>query len=123
VVLRPTYKMKKFNTDDIHLHKIIRIINSIQVNNSRLNKESILRDNINNILFKDILYFIYNPYIITGLSDKKINKKVKISISFKIESITDLIKYFEINNTGTDADIANVQNYLNSKSENVKDLF
>ena len=67
---------------------------------------------------QDILYlldFIYNPYITTGISDKKlgkvIDKTVPRFIAFSLKEVLEYIKYY---NTGTDACIATVQDYRDS---------
>ena len=69
---------------------------------------------------KDILYlldFIYNPYITTGISDKKVNKKfdkgTKTNADWKnpyeLPSFKSLLEYLKVNNTGRDFDILTVQ--------------
>ena len=67
---------------------------------------------------KDILYlldFIYNPYITTGISDKKLGKVIDKTtprfIAFSLKEVLEYIKYY---NTGTDACIATVQDYRDS---------
>ena len=43
-------------------------------------KKEFIKSNKTDILFRDTLYFLLNPYIVTNISKAKINKKVK---SFK----------------------------------------
>ena len=54
---------------------VIKIFKELQ-NSSGKRLQEIINENKNNSLFRDVLFFLYNPYIITGLSTKKINKKV-----------------------------------------------
>ena len=56
------------------MKEIIEIFNQLVSTSGRNDKELILKKNKDNKLFKEILNFVYNPYILTGLSDKKINK-------------------------------------------------
>ena len=67
---------------------------------------------------QDILYlldFIYNPYITTGISDKKLGKVIdKTSPRFIAFSLKEVLEYIKYYNTGTDACIATVQDYRDS---------
>ena len=95
----------------------IEICNLLQSTNSKKDKEQILRDNVNNDEFKSIMQFIFDPYTVTGLSNKKINKTVNVNVSNKLDSIFDVMNYLKIHNTGTDEDIANIQYFLNRQDK------
>ena len=95
------------------MKEIKMIIEEIQSTNSRIDKERILTENKSNGLLKDVLNFIVNPYILTGLNTKKINKKVNCTITKEIEDIYTMMNYLQNNNTGTDQVIVNVQYFLN----------
>lgn len=66
---------------------------------------------------KYLLDFIYNPYITTGISDKKVNKKFDMSTKtnadwenpYELSSFKSLLEYLKTNNTGRDYDILTVQ--------------
>ena len=57
----------------------------------------------------------------TGLSKKKINKKVQIYQN-TYSNIRDMFNYVRINNTGTDKDIGVVQGYISSLDEDMQDF-
>lgn len=99
------------------MKNIIKIIKELQSNSGRIDKENILEVNKGNELFKKVVKFVYNPYIVTGLSKKKINKKVKVAASVEFNSIEEVMEYLKLNNTGTDKDIANMQEWLNKQDD------
>jgi DNA ligase-1 len=72
------------------------------------------------------LQFVYSPFILTGLSDKKINKNVFNGVSKHFNNITEVMNYLEENNTGTDQVIANIQHFIRCNydlQELYKDIF
>ncbi|MCW6094602.1 hypothetical protein LAV60_15630 [Clostridium sporogenes] len=105
------------------MDSIFNILKQISSTNSRNEKEAILKVNKHNILLRDILYFVYNPYIITGLSKKKISKCVTESTKRDIKSIYDLLQYLIVNNTGRDIDISKVQYFIKSQPEYLTELY
>lgn len=100
--------------------EVKRIIDSIANTSSRNEKEDILSQHKDNILLREVLFFIYNPYIVTGLSDKKMKKKVTIR-GFNV--IDNLMEYLKVSNTGSDLDIASVQHYIRSQPEELQELY
>jgi DNA ligase-1 len=88
---------------------------------SKNGKEAILRDkkNVNDNNFLEVLKFVYNPFVVTGISTKKINKKVKVPTKANVEDlemfpdITKLMNYLKKKNTGTDYDLYVVHEFLN----------
>lgn len=95
------------------MKKVIEIIKELQSVSGRKDKESILESNKHNETLKNLLGFVYNPYILTGLSTKKIAKKLP-KIDEKPLDFADLLQYIAKNCTGRDIDIQVVQNFLNS---------
>lgn len=94
----------------------IEILKEISLTEGRYNKEEILEQNKDNKLLKTILHFVYNPYIITGLSDKKMSKKVnKVGPIVELNTLMGAIDYVFVNNTGRDIDINIIQEFINSQ--------
>lgn len=91
-------------------------VGEINQSNSRNYKLDILKKYRDNDIIKKYLFFIYNPYITTGISNKKIYKSLTKDYSDNnhIQSAFDLLDYITNNNTGTDADISVCQRYLSS---------
>lgn len=82
-------------------------------------KISVLEEYKNNEDIKYLLDFIYNPYITTGISDKKVNKKFDMGTKtnadwknpYELSSFKSLLEYLKVNNTGRDYDILTVQTW------------
>lgn len=99
------------------MKKVIEIIKELQNKAGRIDKENIIKENEENKLFIQVLKFVYDPYIVTGLSKKKIGKKVKVKSNIRLKSIEEVMNYLKSNNTGTDLDISNMQDWLNNQEE------
>lgn len=107
----------------IEQYKILEKIKNTSSNNE---KQAILEQNKNNELLKEILKFVYNPYFKTGLSSKKIKKKIaptEYRLLLQPEnSITYIFNYLKDHNTGTDQDIAHVQWYIRNYNEGCPEI-
>lgn len=106
------------------MKNVMKIINRLQ--ECKTNEAiKILRENKENEKLKYILDFVFNPFIVTGISDKKYNKKIKTqndSPMIKFSSFINLLEYIKANNTGKDEVLLNVRNYCIGKPEDVKDF-
>lgn len=107
---------------------VAKILSEIQNTNSKLEKQRIIRENKDNKLFTDTLVFLFSPYILTGISTKKINKNVQrlaYTDNFDPNRFSwETIKgYLEEHNTGTDKDIARVQNFLYNQPDDMKEFY
>ena len=91
------------------MKEIVKIIREVQATSSRIEKEKILKKNRENVMLQTFLKFVYNPYIITGLNDKKIKKfkmdKVQV---VEVAHVADILYYVSKNNTGKDKDIKQI---------------
>jgi len=105
-----------------------QFVDEINQSNSRLYKESVLEKYKQN---QDILYlldFIYNPYIVTGISDKKLSKDIFMlnglfSTYSILESLKEVLEYLKVHNTGTDDDILTVQVARDKYAPELQDLY
>lgn len=85
-------------------------------------KEDYLRLYEHNETCREILHFLFNPYIVTGLSDKKVNQSKKNQIgqigffSSPIADINELLHYFKTHNTGRDEDAKMLTDFLEGTS-------
>lgn len=104
------------------MQNIVHIFNQLINTSGRNDKERILRDNKNNELFKFTLNFLYNPYILTGISTKKLNKKVKEK-GVTFYEFDEIANYIMKNNTGTDSNIATVQNFINTQPTELQEFY
>lgn len=108
------------NPEDIkkQLYDVIAIFDSLKATSGKKDKEAIIKANEKNELFVNMIKFLCNDMIVTGLSTKKINKEVNIEITSLIPlNINDIIEYLTNNNTGRDEDIRFVQMFIELYSE------
>ncbi|MDU6995939.1 MAG: hypothetical protein E6356_13850 [Terrisporobacter othiniensis] len=100
------------------LREVKEIFDRIVSVSAKSSKEAILRQNKDNELFKQCLKFLLDPSVVTGLSTKKLNKKLKYEfiVSPNI-SILKMFKYLEDHNTGTDDDIKTIQMFCKHQTE------
>lgn len=76
-----------------------------------------IRNGKNDELFKKCLIFLLNGNITTGISKKKIQKRVSTAPNATISSLDEAMEYLKTHNTGTDLDVANVREFMNSIEE------
>ena len=98
------------------MKEVIKIFKQIQKTSSINDKKAIITANKDNELFKKCLIFLLDGNVITGLSAKKITKKVRKS-EYILPTFTDVMSYLETHNTGTDDDISLIQAFLNEHEE------
>ena len=100
------------------MKEVIKLFKQIQETSGINDKKEIITANKDNELFKKCLVFLLDGNINTGISNKKINKKVEPSsklapyylcMNSKFEEVMD---YLSKNNTGTDVDIYEIQCFL-----------
>lgn len=111
------------------MDEVIKIFRELQESSGKRLQE-ILEKNKDNQMLKDVLYFVYNPFIVTGLSSKKINKDLSNMVITKIPVVNDpkfditcIFDYLLDHNTGRDEDIAYVQHYLRFLSSENREIY
>ena len=104
------------------MKEIAKAIYEIQAASGRNNKLALLRQYENLPGFKETIRFIYDPYIKTGIADKKLIKGMH---DMKNEQLTvyNVIEYFKNNQTGTDDDVHFAWLFINAQeTEQARDL-
>jgi DNA ligase-1 len=98
------------------MQTLLEITNKLQDVTGRKAKEQLIKDNQDNELFVETMQFLLNPYIVTGLSTKKIRKVLSDISQYKSiqipKNLPSLLQYLKVNNTGKDIDIATVQIFI-----------
>ena len=102
--------------------KVKEIFDQLQATNSKLEKQRIIRENKDNQQFTDTLVFLLSPYVLTGMSERKINKKVG-AVRGVIISWENAVEYLSKHNTGTDHDIALIQDFITNQPEDMQDFY
>lgn len=106
----------------IIIEKVKEIFDQLQATNSKLEKQRIIRENKDNQQFTDTLVFLLSLYILTGMSERKINKKVD-AVRGAITSWENAVEYLSTHNTGTDHDIALIQDFITNQPEDMQDFY
>ena len=96
------------------LFKKLKTLKSISSTND---KKRFIKANEDDLLFKTTLKFLLDPYVVTNISKKKIEKKVKVEADKEIINMYDLYNYLSHNCTGRDTQIASVQAFINEHKE------
>ena len=100
---------------------VMNIFESLANTSSRKAKENIIKENKDNELFINSLIFLLDDFTRTGISAKKISKKITNRESdLVIHSLEDMFKYLSKNNTGRDEDIYQIQNFILSQDPSLK---
>lgn len=79
-------------------------------------KKKFIKNNQDDQLFLDTLEFLLNPYKITNISKKKINKKVRV-IDNQLKDLNEFYDYLIKQCTGKDRDIAIIQAFIREHGE------
>lgn len=103
------------------LKEVKEIFDEIASVSGKKDKETIIKQNKDNELFLECLKFLLDSNITTGLSKKKINKKVQIYEN-TYSDIRDMFSYLSLNNSGKDVNIGVVQGYINSLDKDLQDF-
>lgn len=98
------------------LEQFKRFYNEIIQNNSRKYKQEILRKYKDDEVVKRYLQIAFNPYVVYGISTKKLNTEIRSIASYipKTSTVFELFDYLAEHNTGTFAEILECQNALNA---------
>lgn len=100
----------------MRIKEVKEIFDKISSVSAKSSKEAIIKKNKDNELFIECLKFLLDSDVVTGLSTKKMNKKVKL-VNNKLESLTDAFEYVKRHNTGTDVDIAIIKSFCTAQGE------
>ena len=101
---------------------VFSIFKQLQSTTKKTEKVKILEENKDNTLFKTTLKWLLNPFVVTGIGAKKLNKPVKYDTT-PIQTWQDMMMYLENHNTGDDTDIGIVQGFISFQSDEYKDFY
>jgi len=103
--------------------KVKELFELLVSTSSSLAKRDILIENSGNEQFTRFINYLLNPFLITGISEKKINKVTDKLPTQCFESFTDLMEYILVNNTGSDEVIVNIQQFLNMHDDDMRNFY
>lgn len=105
------------------MKEVIKLFKQISNTSSLNNKKTIITANKDNELFKKCLKFLLDGNIVTGISIKKIKKKVMPSSELApyflctYSTFEDVMDYLSKNNTGRDEDLYEIQAFLSGHED------
>lgn len=105
------------------MNNVIKIFKLLQSTSGSNDKKKIIEDNKDNELFKKCLVFLLDSNVVTGISSKKINKKVQPSSELspyylsKFSTFEKVMDYLKTHNTGRDDDIYEIQCFLDGNED------
>lgn len=107
------------------MKEILVIFNQLQNTSGRIEKENILLQHKNNKQFTNLIHYLLNPYIITGVGKKKLKKFEDYPITFghEFKDVFDVIEYLKSNNTGSDEVVKNVMNWISCQDEEFREFY
>ena len=106
--------------DAMNVSNVSDIFQRISETSSKNDKIAIISENVDNLLFKEVLRFVYDDFIRTGISTKKIGLIDLPAADREFETLTTLMAYVKANNTGRLQVVANIKHYAEQYKENVQ---
>ncbi|MCL2227974.1 MAG: hypothetical protein FWB97_10200 [Oscillospiraceae bacterium] len=106
--------------DDRGVMELFGLLSKTSSNNA---KRDILIENSGNEHLLKLLDYLLNPFLITGISGKKVAKNTEKQPTISFDSFTALMEYLYENNTGSDEIIANIRQFLSSAPQDLCDFY
>ena len=103
--------------------KIKGIFDLLAATSSSLAKRDILAENSNNTRFTLFINYLLNPFLVTGISEKKVSKTPDKEQTRFFGSFSELMDYILKNNTGSDEVIANIRGFLDSAEQDLREFY
>ena len=108
------------------MQQVIKLFKQIQNTSSTNDKKSIIVANKDNELFKKCLKFLLDSNLVTGISSKKLGKKLSnmtFSTQDECHSFKEVMEYLLKHNSGKDYDIFAMQLFLKTVPENDREFY
>ena len=108
------------------MQQVIKLFKQIQNTSSTNDKKAIIVANKDNELFKKCLKFLLDSNLVTGISSKKLGKKLSdmtFSTQDECHSFEEVMEYLLKHNSGKDYDIFAMQLFLKTVPENDREFY
>ena len=106
-----------------NLKQALDAIINIEQSSGMNRKLELLREQKDNETMKDILYFVYNPYIRVGIGYAKLEKATPNDTDMdRYSTIQGVFTYLLHNRTGRDADANKVKTFISLQEPEYKDV-
>ena len=104
------------------MEQVFKIFEELMGTTKKSEKAAILIRNQGNRLFTSTLKWLLDPFVLTGISSKKLSKNVSYDTT-PIQTWGDMMVYFENHHTGSDDDIRIVQGFIESQPEEQREYY
>ena len=104
------------------MKQVFKIFEELMDTTKKSEKAAILIRNQGNRLFTSTLKWLLDPFVLTGISSKKLSKNVSYDTT-PIQTWGDMMAYFENHHTGSDDDIRIVQGFIESQPEEQREYY
>lgn len=94
-------------------YKVFDVINEITEAKGSIAKKKVLESNLDNEDLKAIFNFVFNPFITSGISDKKLSKVQSKNFETLGLGLIETMDYIKEHNTGRDIDVSQVIDLVN----------
>lgn len=106
------------------MKEVINLFKQIQETRSLNDKKAIITANKDNELFKKCLRFLLDGNIVTGISTKKINKRIIDNFDVaSLDSFIEVMEYLIEYNTGTDISVYKIQNFISNQPNEYREFY
>lgn len=108
---------------EMSIHRLYNICMLIKNTSGRKDKEKLISDNKHDNVFTELMKFLFDNNVTTGIDIKKINKEIINSSSYdipEINTLDKLLEYIKVNNTGKDVDVLTIRNAIWNISSGAK---
>ena len=97
------------------------LVSKLESTNGRIEKENYLKEYVTNATVRYLLFFVFNSYIVTGISKKKASKFMNtledLSTVENLESVVDFTDYFTLHKSGRDEDLKVLEKFARQNEE------
>ena len=104
------------------MEQVFKIFEELMGTTKKSEKAAILIRNQGNRLFTSTLKWLLDPFVLTGISSKKLSKNVSYDTT-PIQTWEDMMVYFENHHTGSDDDIRIVQGFIEFQPEEQREYY
>ncbi|UUV46486.1 DNA ligase [Bacillus phage vB_BanS-Thrax3] len=105
------------------INKIYGVFSQLQETSSKTGKEEILKRHKGDEDILKALDFLLNPFVVTGISTKKMKKKITRPETVVFPTEFDaLINYINNNNSGRDIDVLAIRAYIDTLDEHMQEF-
>ena len=102
---------------------VMELFEHIAQTSSSNAKKDIITEHSEDEHFLSMLNYLLNPFLITGISSKKVARETEKQPTRDFDTFSGLMEYLFVNNTGSDEIIANIRNFLSAQDSDMREFY